>query len=544
MASRFIRRLYNYKKELNDNMSGKINNPVLRGFNPDPSILRVGDDYYIANSTFEWFPGVQIHHSKDLIHWKLIARPLNRLSQLDMRGEPNSGGIWAPCLSYDRGVFYLIYTDVRTKGSIFKDTHNYLVTATEICGEWSEPVYLNSSGFDPSLFHDDDGRKWLVNMVCTHKKRFAGILLQEYDPQARRLIGPVTNIFKGTELGFTEGPHLYKHSGRYYLLVAEGGTGLGHAVTIARADRINGPYEADPANPMLTSREDRSLAIQKAGHADIVASQNGEWYMAHLCGRPMPNRGYCTLGRETALQKVIWTEDGWLRLACGGNQPQAEVDAPALPEYPWLAEPVRDDFDSPRLNINFQSLRTPLDEDMLSLTERPGYLRLKGRESISSKYRQSLIARRQQAFRYTASTCVEFEPQDYLQLAGLVCFYDTHNFYYLRISRDETVGKCLGIVAAQNNQFELPLRDNEVSIAGWERCYLRADVDYDRLQFFYSADGGRWDKIGPVLDAATLSDEYCMEGQFTGAYVGICCHDQSGQGIAADFDFFEYRERE
>jgi xylan 1,4-beta-xylosidase len=521
----------------------KIVNPVLRGFNPDPSILRVGDDYYIANSTFEWFPGIQIHHSKDLIHWQLVARPLNRLSQLDMRGEPNSGGIWAPCLTYDQGIFYLIYTDVKSKGSIFKDTHNYLVTATDILGEWSEPVYLNSSGFDPSLFHDDDGRKWLVNMICTHKKRFAGIALQEYDPQAKRLVGPVTNIFSGTELGCTEGPHLYKRFGRYYLLVAEGGTGLGHAVTIARSNQITGPYEVDPANPMLTSKEDRSLLIQKSGHADIVETQNGEWYMAHLCGRPMPNRGLCVLGRETCLQRVIWTEEQWLRLATGGNKPEVVVDAPTLPKHPWPTEPVRDNFDSPRLNINFQTLRIPLSEDMMSLTERPGYLRLKGWESISSKYRQSLIARRQQAFCYTASTCVEFEPEDYLQMAGLVCFYDTHNFYYLRISRDEKIGKCLGIIAAQNNQFDLPLRE-EVCIEGWRTCYLRVTVDYDCLQFFFSSDGGRWEKIGPVLDAATLSDEFCMEGQFTGAFIGICCHDQSGRRQAADFDYFEYQERD
>lgn len=150
----------------------QIVNPVLRGFNPDPSIVAVEDDYYIATSTFEWFPGIQIHQSKDLVHWRLVAHPLNRLSQLDLRGVMNSGGVWAPCLSYDRGIFYLIYTDVKSKGTIFKDTHNYLVTTTDILGDWSEPVYLNSSGFDPSLFHDDDGRKWLVNTVCTPKKPF------------------------------------------------------------------------------------------------------------------------------------------------------------------------------------------------------------------------------------------------------------------------------------------------------------------------------------------------------------------------------------
>jgi xylan 1,4-beta-xylosidase len=241
---------------------------------------------------------------------------------------------------------------------------------------------------------------------------------------------------------------------------------------------------------------------------------------------------------------VIWTKEHWLQLADGGNKPEVSVAAPALPEHPWPVEAARDDFDYPKLNIHFQSLRIPLGEDQLSLSERPGYLRLKGRESVSSKYRQSLIARRQQAFCYTASTCVEFEPEDYLQMAGLICLYDTQNFYYLRISRDATAGKCLGIVAAQNNQFDLPLGDDEVNIEGWKRCHLRAEVNYDRLQFYYSSDGIGWEKVGPVLDAATLADEFCMEGQFTGAFVGICCHDQSGQGKAADFDYFEYRERD
>ena len=188
-----------------------LQNPILKGFNPDPSILRVGEDFFIATSTFEWFPGVQIHHSKDLVNWRLLTRPLTRKSQLDMRGNGNSAGIWAPCLTHDGEKFHLIYTDVKhwsTTGS-FKDTHNYLVTAEHIEGPWSEPIYLNSSGFDPSLFHDDDGRKWLLNMLWDHRPGhhpFAGIVLQEYDPVKQKLVGPIKNIFTGTSLKVTEGP--------------------------------------------------------------------------------------------------------------------------------------------------------------------------------------------------------------------------------------------------------------------------------------------------------------------------------------------------
>ncbi|HWT26319.1 MAG TPA: glycoside hydrolase family 43 protein [Mobilitalea sp.] len=524
----------------------RIINPILKGFNPDPSILRVGDDYYIATSTFEWFPGVQIHHSKDLIHWKLIARPLNRLSQLDMHGAASSEGVWAPCLSYDNGVFYLIYTNVKlwTYGSA-RDLHNYLVTSTDITGEWSEPIFLNSSGFDPSLFHDEDGRKWLVNQLWDHRKGkpdFAGIVLQEYSPKEKRMVGPITNIFKGTDLGLVEGPHIYKRNGYYYLLTAEGGTRFKHAVTIARSKNLTGPYEVHPQNPILTSWMDPTLELQRAGHGSLVETQNGEWYLAHLCGRPIPNRGRCILGRETALQKFVWKEDDWIYLEAGGNQPLVEVPAPNLKECPWEAEPTRDDFNSENLNIHFQSLRIPLGEDTLTLKERPGYLRLKGRESLGSRFHQSLVARRQQAFRYTASTVVEFEPDTFQQMAGLVAIYDNNNFYYLHITLEEERGKVLKILKRDASVFDEPLSES-ISIEGLDRCYLKVEVDYHLLQFFYSKDGKEWIKVGPAFDASILSDEYTEPNRFTGAFVGLCCQDLSGQRRPADFDYFEYIER-
>ena len=521
----------------------KLRNPILPGFNPDPSIVRVGDDYYIATSTFEWFPGVAIYHSRDLRHWRLAAHPLNRPSQLDLRGTPSSGGVWAPCLTFSDGLFYLVYTDVKARG-VVKDTHNYLVTARDILSEWSDPVYLNSTGFDPSLFHDDDGRKWLVNMVWDHRQGrnpFAGIVLQEYSPAEGRLIGPEFKIFSGTALGRTEGPHLYKVNGYYYLLTAEGGTELKHAVTLARSRSLLGPYEVHPRNPVLTAWGDPTLPLQKAGHGDLVKTQHGEWYMVHLCGRPIPSRGRCVLGRETAIQRVVWSDDGWLDLAHGGNRPALEAPDPGLPEQPWPPEPARDDFDAPVLSRQFQTLRVPFAAEHFSLKERPGYLRIKGRESLSSKHHQSLVARRQQAFRYTAGTCVEFEPDSFKQMAGLICFYDTQNWYYLRISRDETLGKCLGIVSCDNNAFDQPLAE-DVSIAGWDRCYLQARVDYDQLQFYYSADGAAWTALGPVLDYSKLSDEHCQEGTFTGAMVGLCCQDLTGRRKAADFDYFVYVE--
>lgn len=527
-------------------MTRRITNPVLRGFNPDPSILRVGDDYYIATSTFEWFPGVQIHHSKDLVSWKLIAHPLDRVSQLDMKGASDSGGVWAPCLSHHDGLFYLIYTNVANfdRTLFCFDTPNYLVTSKSITGPWSEPVYLNASGFDPSMFHDDDGRKWLVNMLWDHRKgknHFAGVVLQEYSPQEKKLVGPVRNIFKGTALGITEGPHLYKIHGYYYLMTAEGGTSFNHAVTLARSKKIEGPYEVGPQNPVITSQCYPESPLQKSGHASLVQTQKGDWYLAHLTSRPLANKR-CPLGRETAIQKVSWTPEKWLKNDRADSCPQVDVPAPDLPEHPWPAEPVKDDFDSGKLSIHFNTLRMPLGEDVLSLKERPGFLRLKGRSFLTSKHLQAFVARRQQSFKYSASTCVEFEPENFQQMAGLVCYYDTGTFYYLRISRDEKIGKCLNVITFDRGRGDESL-SQEVSVEGCKRIYLKAEVDREKLQFFYSKDGNDWKSIGPVLDASKLSDDYASEFSFTGAFVGLCCQDLSGQFLHADFDYFEYIEK-
>ncbi len=522
-----------------------IHNPILKGFNPDPSILRVGEDYYIATSTFEWFPGVQIHHSRDLVHWRLLTRPLDRVSQLDMTGHHASCGIWAPNLTWDDGVFYLVYTDVKTYAMEIKDTHNYVVTASAIEGPWSEPTYLHSHGFDPSLYHED-GRHWVLSMETDYRKgrnRFAGILMQEYLPAEQRLIGPVFNIFKGTPLGLTEGPNLYKKDGWYYLIVAEGGTSLGHAVTVARSRTLTGPYEADPAGPALTSRNAPLDPLQKAGHASIVEASGSGWYLAHLCGRPIARKGRCPLGRETALQQVIWTEDGWLRVGPVAGRAALAVPAPDLPPHPWPASPVREDFDAPRLPLDFQTMRVPLGADALSLTERPGFLRLKGRESIASRHIQALVARRQQAFHYRAATCLEFAPQHYKHAAGLICLYDQENLFYLKMGFDEELGRMVEIMTRNNGALDFPLTQ-PVSIPSTGRWVLAVEVDYDRLQFSHGPEGGPLTPLGDAFDASILSDEYCREGRFTGAFVGLCCQDLTGGRQHADFDWFEYEEVE
>ena len=324
----------------------RAKNPVLRGFHPDPSILRVGNDYYLAASTFQWFPGVQLYHSTDLVNWEEMKHPLRRVSQLDMRGNPNSGGVWAPCLSYCDGTYYLIYTNVRNFHGIFKDTHNYLVTANDINGEWSEPINLNSSGFDPSLFHDDDGKKYLVNMRWDHrmeKNDFSGILIQEYSEKEKSLIGEPKLIFEGTEVGATEAPHIYKRNGYYYLMVAEGGTMYNHGVLLARSKNIFGPYEID-TQPLLTTRDNKEISIQRTGHASLIDTPEGKWYVAYLGARPVGEKKRCILGRETCICEVFWNENGWLRLKNGGTTPPLEYES-TLPVSIIKENNEREEFD-------------------------------------------------------------------------------------------------------------------------------------------------------------------------------------------------------
>lgn len=540
-----------------------IRNPILPGFNPDPSIVRVNADYYIAVSTFEWFPGVQIYHSKDLQNWRLLPHALNRVSQLDLRGVPTAHGVWAPCLSYDElsGTFYLVYTIMYGMNSQCFDLDNFIVTTTDIEGPWSEPIYVNSSGFDPSLFHDDDGRKWIVNLEWESRQGYehpGPIVLQEWSSEKGKLIGEPRRIYRGgTDRGCLEAPHLYKLNGFYYIMTAEGGTGYGHAVVMGRSKHIEGPYEADPQGAMITSHPEEfdergvddspkphrfvpGLELQKSGHGSLVETQHGEWYVAHLCARPLLPLASCPLGRETAIQKCIWTDDGWLRMVDGSNLAKMETPAPDLPPHPFPPLLTRDEFDQGKLGLQYQTYRLPAEDNWVSF-QREGFLSLRGRGSIFSPRHMSLVARRIEAFSIRAETCVEFEPWNSHQSAGLTAFYSALNFYYLRIYQSESLGaKCLGIIRGNLGKKEEYL-DARIPIDSWERVYMRVSMDHRELRFHYSANGDTWKTIGPVLDASILSDEYGSQ-KFTGSFVGMFVQDAHTQDLWADFDYFDYVE--
>lgn len=525
-----------------------VRNPILPGFNADPSILRVKDDYYIATSTFEWYPGVQIHHSKDLANWELVTRPLSRKSQLDMRGDPDSCGVWAPCLTHDGEKFYLVYTDVKRKDGFTKDTPNYIVTADRIEGPWSDPYYVNSSGFDPSLFHDDDGKKWFVNMLQDHRRRprsFAGIRLQQWDHEKGSLVGPIRTIFHGTELDLVEGPHLYKRNGWYYLLTAEGGTAYEHACTLARSRDIWGPYELHPQKYIITSKDAPHNALQRAGHGDIVDTPDGKTYVVHLSGRPTTQKRRCVLGRETAIQEAYWAEDDWLYVK-NGPVPSLYVDLPAArDDTSYWAEKFYTFSAKDGLHKDFQWLRTPETERIFNVKD--GELQLTGRESVGSWFEQALVARRQTHFSYDAETTVSFSPYDERQFAGLTAYYCRFNFFYLTVTAHSDGQRELLILSSEaswpDGNLKFPLAD-PVKIPQEGKVRLALSIRGKALQFSYALEEEELKNIGPVYDASILSDEcggHQAHGSFTGAFVGVAASDINGTETKASFDYFIYR---
>lgn len=525
-------------------------NPVLRGFNPDPSFCRVGEDYYLATSTFEWYPGVCIWHSRDLVNWRLAARPLRRAAQLDMRGNPDSCGIWAPCLSHADGRFWLVYTDVKRLDGAFKDAHNYIVTCETVGGDWSDPVHVNSSGFDPSLFHDEDGRKWFVNMRWNHRgagsglnpahDSFDGIELQEWVP-GQGLVGPVTTIFTGSALGLTEAPHLFRRGGWYYLTTAEGGTGYDHAVTMARAREIRGPYEAHPQVHLMTARFAPDSPLQRVGHGQYVEGHDGRHWHSFLCGRPQagPHGAFCATGRETGLAEVEWREDGWLYLKGGGLVPPVVLPLAAA-QAPRRAVERR--FDGPALPEEFQWLRTPHPERLFTLTG--SALRLTGRESLGSWFEQALVARRQEDAAYRAETTLSADPAGWQQAVGLVTYYNRHKFHAALLTHEPGLGRCLRLVSCPGDPTEALVLSAPVA-AGPGPVDLAVEVE-GPVQHFFWRQAGDWQALGGALDASVISDEGGRgeHASFTGAFVGMVAHDLTGQGWTADFTRFLYSPAE
>ncbi|MDK2964639.1 glycoside hydrolase family 43 protein [Lacrimispora sp.] len=537
-----------------------IKNPILPGFNPDPCICRKGDDYYLAVSTFEWFPGIPIYHSKDLKSWELYTHVLTDDEMVDLKKLPSAKGIWAPCLTYceEEDMFYVIYGVMNSMNARYFDVNNYLITARDIKGPWSEPVYLHSSGFDASILHDN-GKKYIVSLEWETREGYekpGAICMVEYDPEKKEIIGYPKRIWSGgTDRGCIEAPHLYRRGDYYYIMCAEGGTGYNHCVTMGRSKEIWGPYEGDPKNPIVTSvpgdsneRHDPDhlkpryynpdSLLQKSGHGSMVDTQSGETYLVHLCARPFVPELRCTLGRETAIQKMMWTDDQWLRMASGGNLAEVLVEASSLPEVPVKQIPDFDDFNEEELGLQYYAPRI-MPQRFADLKARPGYVRIRGQESRTSLNQVSILARKLTSVYATVTTKMEFIPEVHQHSAGLILYYDNMNYINLRKYYSETLGQsALSIIHLENGEkteflnTRIPVSDDPV--------YLRLTIEGRQSCFSWCYDGVNYQRIGRIFDTTRFSDEYCKYGEFTGTMVGITCADRVKHSHYADFDFFEY----
>ena len=542
-----------------------IRNPILPGFNPDPCICRRGNDYYMAVSSFEWFPGIPIYHSKDLKNWELYTHVLTDDTVVDLKKLPSAKGIWAPCLTYceEEDLFYVVYGVMNSMNARYFDVDNYLITAKDIKGPWSEPVYIHSSGFDASILHDDDGKKYIVSLEWETREGYekpGAICMVEYSPERKEIIGYPKRIWSGgTNRGCIEAPHLTKRGDYYYIMCAEGGTGYGHSVTMGRAKEVWGPYEGDPTNPILTSipgdfyeRHDPDhlktkyfnpeSVLQKSGHGSYVETQLGEVYMVHLTARPFVPELRCTLGRETAIQKMKWTEDGWLRMYDDSNLAKEYIEESKLPEYKVPQIPNFDDFDGEELGIQYYAPRI-IPSSFADIKARPGYVRIRGQESRCSLNKVSILARKLTSVYTTVTTKMEFKPEVHQHSAGLIMYYDNMNYIYLRKYYSETLGQsALSVIHLENGEkteflnTRIPIEDSPI--------YLRLKIEGRQSYFEWSYDGENYNKIGKVFDTTKFSDEYCKYGEFTGTFVGLTCADRVKHKHYADFDFFQYEADE
>lgn len=495
-------------------------NPVLPGFYPDPSVCRVGEDYYLVTSSMAYFPGVPIFHSRDLIHWRQIGHCLTRPSQLALERADSAKGIYAPTLRHHAGLFYLISTNVSAGG-------NFYVTARDPAGPWSEPVWLQAGGIDPSLFFDDDGT---IYFTC---QSAAGALQSTLDLETGKLQAPLRLIWPGTGGAYPEAPHLYKINGWYYLMLAEGGTEYGHMETIARSASPWGPFEGCPRNPVLTHRSKGVLPIQSVGHADLVQSPDGRWWAVCLGVRPNGYPKCHHLGRETFLTPVTWDAAGWPVFGREGRI-EPTIDVGDWLAQPWPPEPARDDFDAAGLRLCWNFLRNPRAPDW-SLAERPGFLRLHGSAvTLDEVDSPAWVGRRQQHFDCEAWTALEFAPQREGDEAGLTVRMNETHHDEIAVTR---VGGSARI-AVRRRIGSLRAVTASVPVTA-TRILLGVRADKDTYTFGYrltSQDEPHW------LDTAEtryLSTE--VAGGFTGVYFGMYAtgHGQPC-GAPADFDWFDY----
>ena len=516
-------------------------NPILSGFYPDPSICRVDDDYYLVTSSFVYYPGLPIFHSKDLVNWQQIGHGIHRTTQLDYKSCETSLGLWAPTIRYHKGRFYIINTFVSEGREARRD--NYIITAEKPEGPWSDPVFVEGAdGIDSSLFFDDDGRVWYVGncIIPYDQQEYEGhhaIYLCELDSNTFQIIGDKKIIWNGnrTTSKWIEAPHIYKKDGFYYLIVAEGGTFTNHSVMMARAKEIDGHYEICPRNPIVSHRHLSLMhPISVVGHADIVETQNGEWWMVLLGVRPYEGINY-NLGRETFLAPIIWDEDGWIRLDTPHGLIQEKERRPNLPEHPFPAKNVRDDFDGD-LDLVWNTVH-PYSTEFFSVNERQGHLRIHLQpEVIHEICTPAFVGGRQQHKNFEASCSMEFNPQADHEEAGMVLLSDDR-FNYVFVLGLKDGKPVIKLAKTEGGKFELIAEALVEETDSIVLIVRGSDTLYD---FYCRTLEGDEIKIGDSQKASLLSSTV-NEG-FTGTYIGMYASSNKQQSDNyADFDWFKYK---
>src|SRR5699024_1577214 len=380
--------------------------------------------------------------------------------------------------------------------------------------------------------------KWYLNEIwdyrMTTSNKSAGIVMQEYDATTKQMVGPVHKIFDGTELAKTEASHIYRHGEYYYLITAEGGTGSGHSVTVCRSKNITGPYELDPNYPMMTASDKPESLLKNTGHGSLVEGINGKWYMAYLTTRPLQGKA-AILGRETAIQEVVWTDDGWLRLANQTTAPEAvtmiETKETVIQE---IHTEFHDDFAGP-LKKEWNTRRLMPSEDWCNLTSRPGYLRMVSGESPQSNFEQHMLAVRQKDFTFEAKTSVEFSPKTFNQMAGLFLYLNEQNYIYCYQTWDEEKGQVIRLMKCQEGTHTLL---PERLLISQKNLTLKVSVDHEKGSFYWLTKSEQWEQIGPTFDLMFLA------GGFTGNFIGIGVQDLDKKaGCYADFAYFDYQPK-
>ncbi|MBN2426578.1 MAG: glycoside hydrolase family 43 protein [Calditrichaceae bacterium] len=536
---------------------GKFINPILAGFYPDPSICKVGEDYYLVNSTFAYFPGIPVFHSRDLVNWKLIGHVMDRAEQMDLTGMGVSRGIFAPAIRYKDGFFYVTCTLVDGGG-------NFIVTTDNPAGPWSNPVWLPQiNGIDPSLFFDDNGKAYILfnSDAPDNKPQYDGhrtIRMFEFDTQILKTVGEeILLINGGSDIEkkpvWIEGPHIYKKDGYYYLLAAEGGTAEDHSQVVFRSKMVQGPYISYENNPILTQRHlnpKREFPITCTGHADMVETNSGEWWSVFLGCRPYSpfDLGYYNIGRETFLAPVKWI-NGWPVINPDFEEVQYTYDYPVQPitektDIPYNGNfELRDDFDGDELHRSWVFLRTPF-EKWYTLGKNKGWLNIQMRpETCSGKKNPSFIARRQQHSKGSVSTSMKFMPVSAHEKAGLAVFQNETHYYFLCKSLSENKPVIELFKSTDGTDADKPMElmqsypvpethhNNDI--------YLKIVADENTYSFFYAFALDKWMPLQEKVDATFIRS--VIPRDFAGAMYALYATSLGeSSDNSVDFDWFEY----